>query len=233
MASESSIAAGAASAPDQDEAEKPKPLTLGVVLYPGFELLDVFGPVEMFSNVGSARLKIVMVAEKAGVVASGSMADGPAIPGPKVVADYGFDDAPHLDILLVPGGLGTLRELNNEVLLQWLRKRAAEAQITTSVCSGSAILAKAGLLDGRKATSNKAFFSLATAQSDKTEWIAKARWVDDGDIVTSSGVSAGIDMALALIERLFGTEEAEQIAKGTEYQWHRDPDVDPFAKLLD
>ena len=198
--------------------------TLGVVLYAGFELLDVYGPVEMFGNLGD-RMKVVMVAEEAGEVASTQ--------GPKVVADYGFEDCPKLDLMLVPGGFGTIRELNNETMLSWLRERAEEAEIVTSVCSGSAILAKAGLLDGRRATSNKQYFGLAVQQGPKVEWVKEARWVDDGDRVTSSGVSAGIDMALAVISRLYGEDTAEGLANLTEYQWHRDADVDPFAKFVD
>lgn len=206
-----------------------RPLTLGAVLYEGFELLDMFGPLEMFTALPQEQLQVVMIAEKAGPVVAGSMAGSPM---PSVNADYGFDDAPPLDLILLPGGVGTMPELENENLLNFLRVRSASAQITTSVCSGSALLAKAGLLDGRRATSNKVFFSLATAQSDKVDWVPEARWVDDGNMVTSSGVSAGIDMALAVIERLFGTETAERIAIGAEYTWHRDADVDPFAEHL-
>jgi transcriptional regulator GlxA family with amidase domain len=117
-------------------------------------------------------------------------------------------------------------------MLSFLRDRSEKAQITSSVCSGSALLAKAGLLDGHRATSNKMFFNLAVMQSDKVEWIETARWVDDGKFVTSSGVSAGIDMALAIIARLFGNETAEAIAIGAEYTWHRKADVDPFVQYL-
>ncbi len=200
-----------------------KQMTLGVLLYKDFELLDVFGPVEMFGNVGP-ELKIVMVAEEAGEIKS--------YQGPKAVADVGFEDCPHLDILLVPGGFGTLPLLNNKKTLDWIKDRSAKADITTSVCSGSAILAKAGVLDGKKATSNKVYFSLATAQSGEVDWVEKARWVDDGVVVTSSGVSAGIDMALAVIARQWGDDRAEQIAILTEYEWHRDPTDDPFVKYL-
>lgn len=218
---------------EERQPEPPAPLTLGVVLYPGFELLDVFGPLEMFINVGSQKLRIVMIAEEAGAVPSGSLADPAQPSGPKAVADYSFETAPPLDLILVPGGLGTLAQLQNEKLLAWLRERSAKAQITTSVCSGSAILAKAGVLDDHKATSNKQFFSFATAQGPAVEWVKQARWVDDGRVMTSSGVSAGIDMALAIIERLFGAELALGIANGTEYEWHRDPTVDPFVRYLD
>lgn len=195
--------------------------TLGIVLYPKFELLDVYGPAEIFGNVGG-KLKVVMVAQKAGPVASTQ--------GPQVIADYGFDDCPPLDLILVPGGIGTLAELRNETLLDWMRTRAADAEIVMSVCSGSALLAKAGLLDGRKATSNKRYFSIATDQGPKVHWVRQARWVDDGDRVTSSGVSAGIDMALAVVGRLYGTKTAETIADSCEYQWHRDADSDPFYR---
>ena len=101
-----------------------------------------------------------------------------------------------------------------------------------SVCTGSALLAKAGLLDGLRATSNKQFFGLAASQSEKVEWVEAARWVDAGRFVTSSGVSAGMDMAIAVIERLFGTERAEAICALTEYTRHGDASSDPFAKHL-
>jgi putative intracellular protease/amidase len=208
-----------------------RPLTLGVILYPGFELLDVFGPLEMFNSVGRALLITHMIAEHAGPVSAGTVADGPI--GPRVIADYGFANSPPLDLLLVPGGIGTFTELANPRMLDFLRERARSARITTSVCTGSALLAKAGVLDGRRATSNKQVFSLATAQSGAVKWVAAARWVDDGAVVTSSGVSAGMDMALAVIARLFGNEAAEAIAVGTEYTWHRDANVDPFVVHLD
>lgn len=207
-----------------------RPLTLGVVLYPGFELLDVFGPLEMFTAVGRNQLQTYMVAERAGPVPAGIVPDGPV--GPRVTAEFGFDDAPQLDLLLIPGGIGTFPELANERMLAFLRDRARRAQITASVCTGSALLAKAGVLDGHRATSNKQFFNLAVAQSSAVEWVAAARWVDDGNVVTSSGVSAGMDMALAIIERLFGAETAERIAVGTEYTRHRDADNDPFVAHL-
>src|SRR5262245_48574643 len=129
------------------------PLHLGIVLYPGFEPLDVFGPLEMFMNVGSERLRVHMIAERAGLVPSSTGGYASSI-APKVEAEVSLADAPPLDIIMVPGGFGTLQQLNNETLLAWLRERAPQTRFTTSVCSGSAILAKAGLLDGKKATSN-------------------------------------------------------------------------------
>jgi putative intracellular protease/amidase len=197
--------------------------TLGAILYENFELLDLYGPLEMFGGL-APEVRIATVAERPGPVASTQ--------GPQTVATYGFDDCPKLDLLLLPGGIGTLAQLGNAALHEFLRARSRTAEVTMSVCSGSAILAKAGLLDGRRATSNKQFFSMATSQSDKVEWVERARWVEDGPFVTSSGVSAGTDMALAVIARLYGRERAQLVADVTEYEWQSDPARDPFHRFL-
>lgn len=204
---------------------------IGAILYPGFEMLDTFGPLEMYSVLGKDKVEIVTVAERAGPVAAALGADGPL--APKVLADVGFDDVPALDIVLVPGGFGTFAELENIIMLQFLQRVAEGAEIVTSVCTGSALLAKAGLLDGLPATTNKQFFALARMQSDKVEWVEQARWVDAGKYVTSSGVSAGMDMTLAVIARTWGEEAAEAAADFAEYSWQRDAGSDPFHKDLD
>jgi transcriptional regulator GlxA family with amidase domain len=196
--------------------------TVGVVLFPGFELLDVFGPLEAFGNL-SGMFRVVLVAERAGPVASAQ--------GPRTVADHGFADCPHLDVVLVPGGIGTRDEAENPKLLGWLGHRAAEAEVVTSVCTGAALLARAGVLDGRRATTNKAFFQWVADQGPKVEWVRAARWVEDGKFATSSGVSAGIDMTLAVIARLVGREVSENVARAMEYEWHTDATWDPFAKV--
>ncbi|MEM7099359.1 MAG: DJ-1/PfpI family protein [Pseudomonadota bacterium] len=198
-------------------------MRLGAILYNDFELLDAYGPLEMFGCLGD-DMEIVVIAEnKGGVKSSG---------GPKTLAEFDFSDAPDLDLTLLPGGVGTIPELENPALLNFLKERCPAASINMSVCSGSALLAKAGLLDGLRATSNKMFFNLATSQSDQVEWVEAARWVDAGQYVTSSGVSAGTDMALAVIERLFDNNRAQQVAAFTEYQWHTDADSDPFVQFL-
>jgi len=204
-------------------------LILGAILYEGFELLDMFGPLEMFTALPADLLEVVMIAEKEGTVKAGSMSGAPM---PSVLADYSFDTAPALDLILVPGGGGTIAELGNEAMLDFLAERAKTAAITSSVCTGSALLAKAGILDGKKATSNKQVFNLAVGSSDNVDWIESARWVDDGNVVTSSGVSAGIDMSLAIIARLFDVETAEAIANAAEYTWHREASVGAFAHSL-
>ena len=195
--------------------------TVGVVLFPGFELLDVFGPLEAFGNL-PGMFRVVLVAEHAGPVASAQ--------GPRAVADHGFADCPHVDVVLVPGGIGTRDEAENPALLGWLRRRAAEAEVVTSVCTGAALLARAGVLDGKRATTNKAFFQWVADQGPKVTWVREARWVEDGKFATSSGVSAGIDMALAVIARLVGREVSENVARAMEYEWHTDATWDPFAK---
>ena len=198
-------------------------MRLGAILYNDFELLDAYGPLEMFGCLGD-DIEIVVIAEhKGGVKSSG---------GPQTLAEFDFTDAPPLDLTLLPGGVGTIPELENPALLNFLKERCPQASINMSVCSGSALLAKAGLLNGLRATSNKMFFNLATSQSEQVEWVEAARWVDAGQYVTSSGVSAGTDMALAVIERLFDNNRAQQVAAFTEYQWHTDADSDPFVEYL-
>lgn len=196
--------------------------SIGVVLFHEFELLDVFGPLEMY-GMAPESFEIHMVAEERGQIASRQ--------GPKSVVEHAFSEARPFDVLLVPGGRGTRTEVENPVLLEWLRMQASRAEYVTSVCTGSALLAKAGVLDGVRATTNKRAFAWATSQSDKVTWERQARWVEDGRIFTSSGVSAGMDMSLALIARILGQESAENIAVWTEYEWHREAGWDPFAKI--
>jgi len=200
------------------------PKNIGFVLFEGFELLDVFGPAEAYGirDVEGA-FRLVMVAQQAGLIASAQ--------GPSAVADFGFADCPHLDIILVPGGIGTRREVDNPALISWLRTRAADAELVTSVCTGAALLARAGILDGRRATSNKRSLDWVISQGPNVKWVLEARWVEDGKFATSSGVSAGIDMALAIIARICSKEVAEKVAISMEYEWHRDAAWDPFAKI--
>ena len=205
-------------------------LKLGALLYPGFEMLDYFGPLELFSVLGSGLVEIHTVAQSKGPVAAAIGSEGPL--GPKVLADFSFEDAPPFDLLLVPGGAGTISELENPELLEFIRRQSEDAQYVASVCTGSALLARSGVLDGHRATSNKQVFVLASSQSNKVEWVESARWVEDRKFFTSSGVSAGMDMALAMIEKLFGEDAAKAAASYAEYTWHREADEDPFAAEL-
>ena len=209
------------------EAEK---VVVGALMYPGFEMLDMFGPLEMFSVLGTEKAEILMLAEQDLPVAT---AMGEALEaGPRVAPDCTFEQAPPVDILLVPGGFGTMPQLENPAIIEFLQQRAGTARFVCSVCTGSLLLAKAGLLDGRRATTNKQFFALTGMTPSDTEWVEKARWVEDGKFFTSSGVSAGMDMALALISKLWDEDAAETAAASAEYSWHRDADSDPFHTHL-
>jgi transcriptional regulator GlxA family with amidase domain len=196
--------------------------TLGVVLYPDFELLDNFGPMEMFGNM-QGSIEMMTVATEPGLVKSAQ--------GTRVHADHGLDDCPKLDMILVPGGMGTRAAVDDDRLVDWLRRRSNDAEIVMTVCTGSGLLAQTGLLDGRRATTNKAFFVWPETTWPKVQWVREARWVEDGKFWTSSGVSAGMDMALAVIAKIAGPEAAELLATGTEYEWHRDAGWDPFARV--
>jgi putative intracellular protease/amidase len=195
---------------------------IGALIFPGFDVLDLFGPLELFGMPTDA-FSIQIVAEDKGLVKSQT--------GPQVHAEAGLADPIDYDLILIPGGSGTRQEINNTRLLDWIAKASRQAEITMSVCTGSALLAKSGVLDGKQATSNKKAFEWVCSQSSKVDWVKQARWMEDRNIFTSSGVSAGIDMALAVIARLYSMEMAKNIAVAAEYDWHEDPNWDPFAKI--
>ena len=197
--------------------------TLGAILFHDFELLDYYGPLEMFGNLGK-DLSIVTIGEHQGPIKSAQ--------GPSTLAEFDFSNAPALDLVLLPGGIGTIEQLESEAMLNFVRDSAANAETVMSVCTGSAILGAAGVLDGKRATSNKLFFEMASTQGSDVNWVENARWVEDGKFLTSSGVSAGTDMSLGVIAQMFGRERAEQIAVMTEYEWHADASEDPFSQYL-
>jgi transcriptional regulator GlxA family with amidase domain len=140
-------------------------------------------------------------------------------------------DSQGFDLLLIPGGIGIRRELNNQDFVAGLRRLAQKSKIVGTICTGSVLLAKTGLLNGMKATTNKRVFKAITALAPGVNWQAEARWVEDGKYFTASGVSAGLDMSLALIGRVFGRDEALRIAARAEYEWHQESSRDPFSKL--
>lgn len=203
----------------------PSPRTVGIVLFEGFELLDVFGPVELLSVVPDG-FAITYLAPSPGPVRSSQ--------GAKVVATASLSESlatePALDIVLVPGGSGTRGLVDDRDVLDLIAAWASRAPVVTSVCTGSAVLAAAGLLEGYRATSNKRAFAWASAQGTDVEWVPHARWVEDRDRWTSSGVAAGMDMTAALIAHLVGEEAAITAARTVELEVHSDPDWDPFAE---
>ena len=193
---------------------------VSVVLFDGFELLDVFGPVEMLSVLPD-RFRVAMVASEAGLVASSQ--------GTRVEATENLAAVTDADIFLVPGGIGWLRMVHDNDFLDQLRTFVADAALVTSVCTGSAILAAAGLLEGYRATSNKRSFDRVVQHGDSVIWERKARWVHDRDRWTSSGVAAGIDMTAALIGDLFGDEVAKHAGAVIEYEPQTDCHYDVFS----
>jgi transcriptional regulator GlxA family with amidase domain len=132
-------------------------------------------------------------------------------------------------ILVIPGGQGTRVLANDTVFIERLRQLAEDSMWCLTVCTGSALLAKTGLLDHRRATSNKIAFEWVKSAGENVNWIYRARWVVDGKFYTSSGISAGMDMSLGFVFDRFGEEKVKEITKRMEYEWKNDKDCDPFA----
>lgn len=197
------------------------PRKLVALIFPRFEILDLFGPLQMFGMLPD-HYEIKLIAEEAGPVRSNGQVHAHA--------DLSLDDLAACDILLVPGGPGVREQVNNARLLAWIRALSDTAEFTLSVCTGSNLLATAELLDGKRATTNKAGFTSVTHPHENVLWERQARWVEDGQFMTSSGVSAGMDMALAVIAKLQGRAIAEDVALWAEYDWQDDSGYDPFAK---
>lgn len=197
-----------------------KSKTIGILLFPGFETLDVYGPVQMWGRLPDHD--IMMVTQDGGPVVSSQ--------GLATLVSHSFTSAPQFDILMVPGGLGTRTQVENETLLEFVRRQDRGSEWTVSVCTGAVVLARAGVLNGRRATSNKVAFEWAVEQASDVRWQRRARWVVDGKYVTSSGVSAGMDMALHLVEISYDRATAEAAAALAEYRWNDDPADDPFAR---
>jgi transcriptional regulator GlxA family with amidase domain len=195
--------------------------TVGILLFDDVEVLDFAGPFEVFSRTrlvagadsrrtdDSAPFKVFTVARSMDVVT--------AIGGLRVVPDYAWSDAPAIDVLVVPGGFGTRPLLRDEATLAWVRGAAARASLTTSVCTGALVYAQLGLLAGRRATTHWAALDLLASIDPRIIVQRDARVVDDG-VVTSAGVSAGIDMAFAVVERLCGREVADETAHYIDYR---------------
>lgn len=192
--------------------------TVGIVIFDDIEVLDFCGPFEVFSATRLDEAKrreepspfeVKLIAENGGQVSTSG--------GMRVSADHGFQDSPRLDILCVPGGWGTRREVDNPVMLAWLRGRAAEAELVTSVCTGSMLLGFAGLLEGRRATTHWRSLDWMVQSFPRTKVVRDQHVVDDGALISSAGISAGIDMALTVVARYCGEAVARATARHMEY----------------
>jgi transcriptional regulator GlxA family with amidase domain len=186
-------------------------ITTGILIFDDAEELDFAGPWEVFTMArmgGHMDDKVVTIAERAGVVR--------AHKGMRVIADHSFADAPPLDVLIVSGGLGTQKEVDNPALIAWLRQAAERCTWVASVCTGAFLLHRAGLVKGRRVTTHWAFCE-ALRREGEVEVLENVRFVPDGKVVTSAGVSAGIDMALWLVGQIHGVAHARQTQRIMEY----------------
>lgn len=209
---------------------------LGVVLYPGFALLDIAGPLQFFNQLSSFEpFELSLIAKTLDPVSTNppdhirKKSSFLSI-GEQLVPTHTFANSPEIDILLVPGGLGCFDETIFNDVTEFIRETYPKLKYLLSVCTGSVIIAATGLLDGRKATSNKYVWSFALGQKN-VHWVPKARWVVDGNIWTSSGVAAGMDMTFDFVSKVFSAERAKEIANVMEYEPHTNPDWDPFCDV--
>ncbi len=195
--------------------------SVGILIFDGVEVLDFAGPFEVFSRTrltpgsesrrsdDSAPFSVFTVAKsRAPIRTTGDL---------QVLPHHGFADAPPIDLLLVPGGFGTRALVDDAPTLDWIRRVSATARKTTSVCTGSLLLAKAGLLEGRRATTHWGALDLLDGMGAGVTVDRERRVVDDG-VITSAGVASGIDMAFYVVETLFGRDVADETARYIEYR---------------
>lgn len=200
-------------------------MNVGILIFENVEVLDFAGPFEVFSRTVTADVapkaqsdddpnapfRVFTVARTSDPVL--------AIGGLRILPDHSFADVPEIDLLVVPGGYGTRPLLDDEEMIDWIRSTAAAARKVTSVCTGSLLYAKAGLLEGKRATTHWGALDALASIDPSIDVDRERRWIDDG-IVTSAGVAAGIDMSLHVVESLFGQETADRTARYIEYVRH-------------
>ncbi|MEJ0026748.1 MAG: DJ-1/PfpI family protein [Rhizomicrobium sp.] len=197
-------------------------LRIGILIFDDAEELDFVGPYEVFTMAKSIKpdeIEVLLVAER----------DAPirCAKAMRVLPDATIATCGVLDVLLVPGGQGTRREVDNKPLLDWIAGVAGTARWTTSVCTGAMLLTAAGPARGKRVTTHWAFIEALRARGEAPEVLENYRYVQDGNVVTSAGVSAGIDMALWLVGQLYGVPFAREVQKRMEY----DP-APPYAALV-
>lgn len=191
---------------------------IGILLFNNFETLDVFGPVEIFGRLKDLY-HIEFYSLEGGIVTSSQNV--------KILTQK-LSEKDQFDIFLIPGGMGTRKEVGHEQMISTISGISASSAHVLTVCTGSALLAKTGQINGLSATSNKRSFDWVVSQGAKVNWIKKARWTVDGKYYTSSGVSAGMDMTLGFIRDIHGIDLARKIAYEIEYTWQENKEVDEF-----
>ncbi len=191
----------------------PTTRTLAIVVFDDVEILDFCGPFEVFSVANgfteSPAFNVFTVAEKLGpVLTCGGLSVNP---------HHCLTDCPQANLILVPGGQGTRKEMHNPAVIDWIKEASSKAELVLSVCTGALLLAKAGLLDGLEATTHHRAIDLLRQTTPRTTVHADRRFVDNGRVICSAGIAAGIDMSLHIVERLLGIEVAVKTAKQMEY----------------
>ena len=188
-------------------------LKVGIVLFNEVEVLDFAGPYEVFSKASKGKEKIfeVKTIGETGEIIS-------ARNGLKVLPDLNFKDNLAFNILIIPGGYGAEEiEIRNPTVIDWIKLQQNKVEILASVCTGALLLAEAGVLDNKKATTHWMDWNRLEKEYPKVEVIRNVKFVDEGRILTSGGISAGINMSFHIVKRLFGTEVAKELAKRMEY----------------
>ncbi len=186
---------------------------VGIFLFNQVEVLDFAGPYEVFATTmvgGDYAFKVTTISESGGVIQSHR--------GLKIYAEEGFDTVTDLDILIIPGGYGADEtEIKNPNVISWLRLQKRKVKILASVCTGAFLLAKAGLLDNRRATTHRMDVERLAKTYPQIEVVSDVRFVDEGDIITSAGIAAGMDLSLYIVQKLMGTPIARNTAARMEY----------------
>lgn len=199
------------------------PTSVAIYVFPDAEVLDFAGPYEVFTTASRVSKRkntsepclftVFTVAQEAGTIRARA--------GLEVTPDFTFDNHPPIDLAIIPGGV-VAAELETHAVREWISRTAAMAKITASVCTGSFLLAQAGLLEGKNATTHWEDVVELRAMFPSVTVLEQRRWVDEGDIVTSAGISAGIDMSLHLVARLAGRELALDTARQMDFDWDED-----------
>jgi transcriptional regulator GlxA family with amidase domain len=193
-------------------------LNVGLFLFDDVELLDFAGPYEVFSvtsELNGYRLFKVFTITWDGTEIS-------TVNGLKVIPDYSFENHPHIDILIIPGGVGTKNEMKKPPILKWLQQNYEASKFTVSICSGARLLGKLGLLDNLDSTTHHEVIPDLLEIAPKTNIIKNKRFVDSGKIMTSAGISAGIDLSLYIVDKIYGKDIKNKTVVYMEYgDWEK------------
>ncbi len=186
--------------------------TIGIVLFPDFEDLDAIGPREaltMMAKASGGEWEVILISEDGRPVTS--------FLGTGFLVDHSYASCPPLDVILIPGGLGTRTQMNNAGHIEFVKRQGQQATWVTSVCTGALVLHRAGFLDGKRATTHWGSIPELQKLGGNTTVVNDQRWVHDGNVITAAGVSAGIDMALYLISLLRDPATAKRVQQMMEY----------------